>query len=78
MRSEYSANLQLQPVAQSTAAPANHMVSGKRGAVHYPLGEQIASTAQVHGVSWCAAYYARAGVPLGEFLVLARGAGVLQ
>jgi hypothetical protein len=44
------------------------------GSTFYPLGQQIADTAQAHGIFWAAQHYAKRGVPLAEFLVLARGA----
>jgi hypothetical protein len=47
------------------------------GTVFYPLSAQIADTARVHGLVWTASHYLKRGVPLGEFLLLARGAGVL-
>lgn len=53
------------------------MVKGLKGSAFYPLGAQIANTAQVHGIAWCAQYYAKRGVPIAQFLILARGAGVI-
>ena len=53
-------------------------VEGKRGAVAYPLGEQIADTVREHGLRWTASYYSKKGVPQNEFMLLARGAGVLH
>ncbi len=47
------------------------------GTVFYPLSEQIAETARVHGLHWAAQYYCGRGVPLNEFFILARVAGVL-
>lgn len=47
------------------------------GTVGYPLGQQIASTVEVHGLQWAVAYYMKRGVPLAEFLILAKGAGAL-
>lgn len=47
------------------------------GTLFYPLSEQIAETTRVHGLSWAAAYYAKRGVPVSEFIMLARVAGVL-
>lgn len=47
------------------------------GSTFYPLGQQIADTAQAHGLAWAAAHYAKRGVPLSQFIVLARGAGAL-
>jgi len=48
-----------------------------KGSLFYPLSLQIADTARVHGLAWTAAYYARRGVPLFEFTLLARGAGLI-
>jgi hypothetical protein len=47
------------------------------GSIAYPLSAQIADTARVHGLPWAAAYYARRGVPLDQFMILARGAGLI-
>jgi len=47
------------------------------GTLHFPLGEQIADTVRVHGLAWAAAYSAKRRVPMVEFILLARGAGVL-
>lgn len=77
MRSEFVANIQLQPAPAAKQPAAPVVTTGKRGSVVYPLGEQIASTVAVHGLTWACAYYASAGVPLEQFLLLARGAGVL-
>ena len=46
------------------------------GSVFFPLGQQIADTVRAHGLTWAASYYAKRGVPIGEFLMLAVGAGV--
>ncbi len=48
------------------------------GSTFFPLGQQIADTASAHGIFWAAQYYAKRGVPLNQFLVLARGAGALR
>jgi hypothetical protein len=48
-----------------------------QGSTFYPLGDQIRDTVLVHGVRWAASYYAAMGVPAAEFVMLARGAGVL-
>lgn len=47
------------------------------GSVFYPLSQQIADTVAAHGLSWAAAYYARRGVPASQFILLARGAGLI-
>lgn len=83
MHTEYTANLQLQTRNTFTVlrAPVQGVqvnTTGKKGSTAYPLGEQIASTAQVHGLQFAASYYAARGVALTDFLLLARGAGVLQ
>ena len=75
--SEFTANLQLQPVQVAKTQQVLE-VSGKCGNPAYPLGEQIASTIEVHGVAWAAQWYASKGVALQHFLMLARGAGALQ
>lgn len=82
MRSEFAANVSVR--VHSTFVQPAHValkvapVTGKRGAVAYPLGEQIADTVRAHGLRWAASYYCAKGVPEAEFLLLARGAGVLQ
>jgi hypothetical protein len=47
------------------------------GSVFYPLGQRIRDTADVHGIYWTATYYASHGVPMREFILLAKGAGAL-
>jgi hypothetical protein len=47
------------------------------GTVFFPLSEQIADTARAHGLHWAASYYAKRGVPINEFFMLARVAGLL-
>lgn len=47
------------------------------GSTLFPLGQQIAETMRVHGLAWAARYYAKRGVPVDHFIILARGAGVL-
>jgi hypothetical protein len=79
---EYTANVSLRTHATFTPmrAPVQGVqvvATGKRGDIAYPLGEQIASTVEVHGLHFAASYYAKRGVPLGEFMLLGRGAGVL-
>lgn len=75
---EFTANVQLQPATVQRQQPLTLAVTGKCGNTSYPLGEQIASTVEVHGVAWASAYYASKGVALEHFLLLARGAGALQ
>jgi hypothetical protein len=76
-RSEYTANIQI----TATCTPAKVVQGSKKlfaGSVTYPLTQQIASTVEVHGLQFAASYYASKGLTQTEFLVLARGAGVLQ
>ena len=47
------------------------------GSLFYPLSQQIKDTARVHGLCWAAQYYAKRNVPLAEFLLLARGVGLI-
>ena len=47
------------------------------GTLFYPLSHQIADTAAVHGITWAASYYMKRGVPLADFLMLARGAKLI-
>jgi hypothetical protein len=47
------------------------------GTLFFPLSEQIADTTRAHGIAWAARYYAKRGVPLAEFVILARGAGLI-
>lgn len=48
-----------------------------KGSTFYPLSAQIRDTALVHGLRWAASYYAAMGVPAEEFVLLAKGGGVL-
>ena len=34
----------------------------------------VADTIEAHGLAWAAAYYAKKGLPLWQFLIFARGA----
>lgn len=49
-----------------------------RGNIYFPLGQRIANTAAVHGVRHTAQWAKRRGVPLEQFLILAKGAGALR
>lgn len=42
-----------------------------RGTLSVPFSSLVQDTIQTHGIAWAAAYYAKRGLPLWQFLVFA-------
>ena len=45
-----------------------------RGTLTIPFSALVADTIEAHGLAWAAAYYAKKGLPLWQFLIFARSA----